>query len=95
MKFSVGILYKELSSKTDIPETWSSDGLNLARGVIKFFSCNLNISWLIGMQFATEVNHIMPFNIYKFMKIGHDGNASLRDVNEILPIFSKLFIRFG
>jgi hypothetical protein len=44
MKFSVGILYKELSSKPDIPKTWSSDGLNLARGVIKLFSCNLNIS---------------------------------------------------
>jgi len=70
MKFSVGILYKELSSKPEIPETWSSGSLNLARGVIKFFSSNLNISWLIGVQFATEDIHIMPFNICEFMKIG-------------------------
>jgi len=36
MKFSVGILYKKLSSKPDISETWSSDGHSLARSVIEF-----------------------------------------------------------
>jgi hypothetical protein len=37
MKFSVGILYKKLLSKLDIPETWSIDGHSLASGVNEFF----------------------------------------------------------
>lgn len=47
----------------------------------------MNISWRIGVQFATEDIHIMPFNICEFMQIGHKGSASLRDVNEIYPYF--------
>jgi hypothetical protein len=91
VRFATRLLYKKLLNKHDFHETRLSDSHTLLRAMNLYPYFTYSLVGLGAVQYTRSAE--TPLNTYDFHESWcSESHIFLKGINEILPIFSTLFI---